>query len=63
MTVKIDDKNITYLCEKKGNSFSVTNTETGETKVYKLDYNSIADNSEFTLAEMFIESLQQCIAE
>ena len=58
---KANGQTVTYLCEKKDDSFRVTNIITGETKVYKLSYDSIVDNSEFTLTEMFIESVQQCM--
>ena len=58
---KPNGQNVVYLCEKKDDSFRVTNIMTGETKVYKLSYDSIVDNSEFTLTEMFIESVQQCM--
>ena len=58
---KANGQNVVYLCEKKDDSFRVTNIMTGETKVYKLSYDSIVDNSEFTLTEMFIESVQQCM--
>ena len=58
---KANGQNVVYLCEKKDDSFIVTNIMTGETKVYKLSYDSIVDNSEFTLTEMFIESVQQCM--
>ena len=63
-TVNITKPNgqyVVYLCEEKDDSFIVTNIMTGETKVYKLSYDSIVDNSEFTLTEMFIESVQQCM--
>lgn len=58
---KANGQKLVYLCEKKDDSFRVTNIITGETKVYKLSYDSIVDNSEFTLTEMFIESVQQCM--
>ena len=58
---KANGQTVAYLCEKKDGSFRVTNIITGETKVYKLSYDSIVDNSEFTLTEMFIESVQQCM--
>ena len=58
---KANGQTVAQLGEKKDDSFRVTNITTGETKVYKLSYDSIVDNSEFTLTEMFIESVQQCM--
>ena len=41
---KANGQKLVYLCEKKDDSFRVTNIITGETKVYKLSYDSFVDN-------------------